>query len=106
MKINQVNNEEQSSENKRQYDRRRCLSLKDAPLVNYPSNQKKLPRAFRCKSINKDSSSQQNKLNDLKVHVFSSQTPKSIARPSLCNLTPQSVKVSKSSSKIHSSDEL
>jgi hypothetical protein len=32
-------------------ERKRMLSLRDEPLVSYPSNQKKLPQVFRSKSI-------------------------------------------------------
>lgn len=47
-----------SLENKFAGDRKRCLSLKDTPLISYPSDQRKLPKVFRCKSIHHSDSAQ------------------------------------------------
>ena len=93
------NKDELSGENKMSKDRKRCLSLKDNPLINYPSDERKLPKAFRCKSIHQESGMAPKFPEEAKLTIPSTRTPKAI-RPTLSKLNHQMIKVTKSSHRI------
>jgi hypothetical protein len=72
--------------------------LKDTPLVSYPSDQRKLPRAFRCKSIYQEPASAEKRstAEEAKAYLNHARTPK-VIRPSLAKINVQMVKVIQSS---------